>query len=217
MNNAACKSLTSCYLWIFFIANSSLSLSYVKNFFLQDFVVFVSLLVNVSPDYGHHDPDCGGHDSGGSCEEKVPWNVDLERTVGPVFVPDDHHGAEDLGAISPSCLWAAFMHADPKSAKRCWWLDWIFTLLGSMQVKAFRKMLMKLTPGVTSRGRWWRCLLRIQPRPMDSGQIQYVKNIYWKYILNLKKSDKLHFNCNVFAIRTTIILPHFLEVQRKTE
>jgi hypothetical protein len=33
----------------------------------------------------------------------------------------------------------AFTRADPKSAKRYRWLEWIFTLLGSLCVKAARK------------------------------------------------------------------------------
>jgi len=39
------------------------------------------------------------------------------------------------------------MPADPKSAKRYWWFDWIFTLLGSAHIKAVSKMLMKSTMG----------------------------------------------------------------------
>jgi len=43
---------------------------------------------------------------------------------------------------------AAFTLADPKSVKRYWWLNWIFTLLGFERVKAAHRMLMKLTPKV---------------------------------------------------------------------
>jgi len=43
-------------------------------------------------------------------------------------------------------LLKAFACADPKNSKRYWQLDWILTLLGSLCIKAARKMLMKLTP-----------------------------------------------------------------------
>jgi len=44
-------------------------------------------------------------------------------------------------------LQAAFVCADPKSAKKIDNLTVFFTLLGSTPVKADRRMLMKLTPG----------------------------------------------------------------------
>ncbi len=40
------------------------------------------------------------------------------------------------GADFTNILQAAFMHGDPKSAKRHWWLDCLFALLGSECVKA---------------------------------------------------------------------------------
>jgi len=43
-------------------------------------------------------------------------------------------------------LRTAFAHADPKSVKDTYDLTVFFMLLGSMIVKAVRKMLMKLTP-----------------------------------------------------------------------
>jgi len=39
-----------------------------------------------------------------------------------------------------------FMCADPKSAKRYWQLDWIFTLLGSASVKASREHIGGIDP-----------------------------------------------------------------------
>ena len=48
---------------------------------------------------------------------------------------------------------AAFMHADPKSVKRHWWLNWNVTLSGIWQVKASRRTLMKLTPSPKSKKR----------------------------------------------------------------
>jgi len=42
-------------------------------------------------------------------------------------------------------LWPVFTNANPK---RYWQIDWIFTLLGSVHVKAVRKMLVKLAPDV---------------------------------------------------------------------
>ena len=74
----------------FFFTNLCLSSKY----FLQDPIIFVPILMNVSPDDGHHESDGDGHDSGGSGEEKVPRDVDLERAVGPVLVAHGHHGAE---------------------------------------------------------------------------------------------------------------------------
>ena len=44
-------------------------------------------------------------------------------------------------------LWAAFMRADPKSAKKTVKLSSFIALLGSASVKAAFRMLMKLTPG----------------------------------------------------------------------
>ncbi len=41
----------------------------------------------------------------------------------------------------------SFMHVDPKIAKRFWQLDWIFTLLGSLCLKATPKHLVKSTLG----------------------------------------------------------------------
>jgi len=45
-------------------------------------------------------------------------------------------------------LCKALMCGDPKSAKRHWSLDCLFSFLESVQVKAACKMLVKLTPGV---------------------------------------------------------------------
>jgi len=42
-------------------------------------------------------------------------------------------------------LQSAFLHADPQSAKRHWYLDCLFALLGSGLVKAVHKMLVKST------------------------------------------------------------------------
>jgi len=47
-------------------------------------------------------------------------------------------------------LGAAFTRKDPKSSKKTAKLSIIFALLGSLRVKAARRMLMKLTPGVNS-------------------------------------------------------------------
>jgi len=41
-------------------------------------------------------------------------------------------------------LWAAFANADPKSAKKHWWLDFLFALLWSACIKASCKTLVKL-------------------------------------------------------------------------
>ncbi len=48
-------------------------------------------------------------------------------------------------------LGAAFTRADPKSAKKDTQVVNFFALLGSVPVKAARKTLMKLTPGVRSK------------------------------------------------------------------
>ncbi len=42
--------------------------------------------------------------------------------------------------------WATFIHKDPKSAKRHWWFDCLYALLGSLLVKAAYKTLVKLIP-----------------------------------------------------------------------
>ncbi len=44
-------------------------------------------------------------------------------------------------------LGAAFGPVDPKSVKRYWWLDWIFTLLGATGVKVSRKYVGEIEPG----------------------------------------------------------------------
>ncbi len=43
------------------------------------------------------------------------------------------------GVDFTNILQAAFAYADPKSAKRNWWLDCLFALLGSVRDKALRK------------------------------------------------------------------------------
>jgi len=53
---------------------------------------------------------------------------------------------EGPGFISPTCLLATFLCVDPKSAKIQSSSLYPFALLGSAQVKAAGKMLMKLTP-----------------------------------------------------------------------
>jgi len=60
-------------------------------------------------------------------------------------------------------LHAAFTFADPKSAKRYWQLDRIFTLLGSALVKAASKKLMKLTPGVNFTNVLWTAFTLVDP------------------------------------------------------
>ncbi len=52
----------------------------------------------------------------------------------------------DLKSISPTCLFTALMHKDPKSAKRQSIHQCLFTHLRSMQAKAAPKMLIKLPP-----------------------------------------------------------------------
>jgi hypothetical protein len=54
------------------------------------------------------------------------------------------------GVNFTNILPAAFALADPKSTKWHWWLDCLFLLLGSLFVKADRKMLVKFTIGRTS-------------------------------------------------------------------
>jgi len=46
-------------------------------------------------------------------------------------------------------LCSAFRSADPKSTKRYWQLDWIFTLLGSLHVKALHKHVGEIDPRCT--------------------------------------------------------------------
>ncbi len=52
------------------------------------------------------------------------------------------------GVNFTNVLRTAFAPVDPKSVKRYWLLDWIFTLLGATGVKAVLRTLMKLSPGV---------------------------------------------------------------------
>jgi len=52
-----------------------------------------------------------------------------------------------LMKLTPWVLRAAFMHADPESAKKTDNLTVFFALLGSARAKAARRTLMKLTPG----------------------------------------------------------------------
>ena len=82
---------------------------------------------------------------------------ELELTVGATkFAPlrefalfefASVHGALGLspGVNFTNILRAAFTHTDPKSAKK----DSFIGLLGSARVKAARRMLLKLTPGVS--------------------------------------------------------------------
>jgi len=52
------------------------------------------------------------------------------------------------GVNFTNILHSAFLRADPKHAKRYLQLDLIFTLFGSVCVKALHKTLMQLTPAV---------------------------------------------------------------------
>ncbi len=52
----------------------------------------------------------------------------------------------NLGPISPTCLWAAFLYKDPKRAKRHWWLDSLFTFLGFSLIKAACKHVGEIDP-----------------------------------------------------------------------
>jgi len=57
---------------------------------------------------------------------------------------------ESSGVNFINILQAAFMHPDPKSVKKIVvQLSVFFTLLGSARVKAARRTLMKLTPGMS--------------------------------------------------------------------
>jgi len=57
-------------------------------------------------------------------------------------------------------LWAAFTCADPKIAKRHWWLDCLFTLLGSAHIKAAR-----------SSTCWWNKILIIMIKFVEQTMI----------------------------------------------
>ncbi len=51
------------------------------------------------------------------------------------------------GVHFTNILWASFIHTYLKSVKK-WWFDCLFVLLEFSSVKAVRKMLMKVTPGL---------------------------------------------------------------------
>jgi hypothetical protein len=53
-----------------------------------------------------------------------------------------------LGLNFINVLCTAFTHADPKSVKRYWQLDWVLTLWGATGVKAECKTLVKLTADI---------------------------------------------------------------------
>jgi len=55
-----------------------------------------------------------------------------------------------LGVNFINVLHEAFTSADPKKAKNTVKLSLFFTLMSSGSIKAFRKMLVKRTPGVCS-------------------------------------------------------------------
>jgi len=67
------------------------------------------------------------------------------------------------GVIFTNILRAAFLHADPKSAKKTDNLNVFLALSGSARAKAAQKMLVKLTPGQyhdsTSKSCWQRANL----------------------------------------------------------
>jgi len=54
-----------------------------------------------------------------------------------------------MGSISPTYLRTAFAPVDPKSVRIQSSCQYHFTLLGSTSAKAARKMLMKLTAGLS--------------------------------------------------------------------
>ena len=67
--------------------------------------------------------------------------------LGGGSVQLDSEGWEIQGLISPTCLWVAFTHEDPRKRKKLLEMIVFFALLGSACVKAACKMMVKLTPG----------------------------------------------------------------------
>ena len=55
------------------------------------------------------------------------------------------------GVNFTNILQAAFMHEDPKRAKKTIKLSSFYAILGSARVRAACRMLVKLTPGVRSK------------------------------------------------------------------
>ncbi len=98
-------------------------------------------------------------------------------------------------------LRAAFVRADPKSVKRYWQLNWIFTLLGSAHVKAALRMLMKLTPGRGRKCEIWTIYVSaflsfVIPSDCKSAN-PYLKNLHnlsglpkpFHYLLGVSQAD----------------------------
>ncbi len=63
-------------------------------------------------------------------------------------ISDNYSSWKCPGVNFTNILLAAFLCADPKSAKRHWWPNCLFALLGSAQSKAACKTLIKFTPGI---------------------------------------------------------------------
>ena len=77
------------------------------------------------------------------------WNLHLNSFFNsPLSWGRDLSVSCKSGVNFTNVLWAAFALVDPKSAKKTVKLSSFFALLGSAHVKAARRMLVKLTPGI---------------------------------------------------------------------
>ena len=74
----------------------------------------------------------------------------MKKVLAYVRICLKPEAAAAAGVDFTNVLQAAFTHADPKSAKKLLYLTVFFALLGSVQVKAAHRMLVKLTQGEQS-------------------------------------------------------------------
>jgi len=110
------------------------------------------------------------------------------------------------GVDFTNILRKAFTLADPKSAKRYWWLDCLFRLLGSAHIKAAHKHVGKIDPWKQDRGvsdtiatldtinhhystskrklKLAVCLILLDDvKTMVLNYIQYYFNIFWVFFI----------------------------------
>jgi len=104
-----------------------------------------------------------------------------------------------------------FVRKDPKITKRHWWLDCLFTLVGSFWAKAAHKMLVKSTPGVN--------FINVPYKYFMCADPKRVKRYWWLHKLNfyalgsacVKAAHRTLMKLTPgFSISTTFICVHIM-------
>ncbi len=96
-----------------------------------------------------------------------------------------------LGVDFINVLRTAFTLIDPKSVKRCWWLDWVLTLLGSLRAQ---KLYVKC---------WWNWHLVTETVICQSGHLPLTTFCHFGFLFLVKLKKSL-FSCFPFHLISTL-------------